>query len=77
MFIPPKIKHFMWTCHHNRFPCNSTLSSMGVPVDQGCRFHHNPCESITHVLWECLMNSNLWNIFLPKVANIFPIVTFP
>ena len=49
----PKIRHFLWLCHHRSVPVRETITAKGVECDTICLVCKNAEESLSHALREC------------------------
>ena len=55
----PKIKCFLWQCHHHSILVRSTLAAKGMQVIPLCHFCEVSVETIVHVLRDCCVARNL------------------
>ena len=65
----PKIKCFLWQCHHNSIPIRSTLAARGMHITLLCHIYEGSTESIVHVLRDCRVARNLRTSLLPPMSD--------
>lgn len=66
----PKIRHFLWLCHHRSVLVRETITAKGVECDTICLFCKNAEESLNHALRECPFTLEFWrNIKTPMTLQ--------
>lgn len=65
----PKIKCYLWQCHHNSIPVWSILAARGMHVTLQCHFCEGSAETIMHVLKDYCVAQNLWTSLFPPMSN--------
>ena len=65
----PKIKCFLWQCHHHSIPVRSNLAARGMQVTPLCHFCEVSTETTVHVLRDCCVARNLWSSLLSPMSD--------
>ncbi|XP_071700356.1 uncharacterized protein [Rutidosis leptorrhynchoides] len=60
-YIPRKINIFVWRLAIDRLPTRQNLSRIGVEIEEsGCATSSCRIESVHHVMFECILATELW-----------------
>ena len=65
----PKLKYFLWQCHHKSILVCSTLAAKRMHITPLCHFSEEDPESIVHVLRDCRVAQTLWTSLSPPMPN--------
>lgn len=61
--IPHKVKLFLWKETHYKLPTLQLLNSRGIEMNPICRWCNMEIENDTHLLWNCQLAKDCWEIF--------------
>ena len=67
--VPPKVHNFIWRACSGCLPTRENLHKKRVSVEEKCELCCHHCETICHVLWECLFARNVWALFKGTVQK--------
>uniref|UniRef100_A0A7N2M2Q9 Uncharacterized protein n=1 Tax=Quercus lobata TaxID=97700 RepID=A0A7N2M2Q9_QUELO len=66
----PKMRHFLWLCHHRSVSVRETIAAKGVECDMICLVCKNAEEPLSHALRECPFTLESWrNIKTPMTLQ--------
>ena len=65
----PKIKCFLWQCHHNSILVRAILASRGMDILPSCPICNKAPETILHVLRDCPFAQGFWKSFPPPLQD--------
>ena len=65
----PKIKTFLWRCHHNSIGVKSCLARRGVDIDDLCPICQREPESIIHAIRDCAWVKGVWMQLGVSISN--------
>lgn len=58
--VPPKVRHFIWLCSHDRLPTTSYLHKIQIMPNIICPTCKAPSESTTHMFFQCSPTRTIW-----------------
>ena len=62
-----KIKCFVWQCYHKSVLVSTVLVARGMDVSPVCQLCREGLEFVLHVLRDCQIARNLWNLLSPPM----------
>ena len=65
----PKIRTFLWRCHHNSIGVKSCLARRGVDIDVLCPICQREPESIIHAIRDCDWVKGVWLQLGVSISN--------
>ncbi len=60
MWVPAKVRHFLWRACHDSLPTRKNLQHWHVLDDPRCASCNDMPESILHALWQCKSLDEIW-----------------
>lgn len=60
LFIPNKVRNFLWCACHNAIPVKQNLVRRKIITEDTCEQCNLNSETVCHALWECPKSAEVW-----------------
>lgn len=65
----PRVSFIVWIALHSRLNIGDRLQQFGLTPNPTCPFYQSPVESHSHIFFDCMFSTRIWNV-LKAMSNV-------